>query len=285
MKAQKEIQATIHKHYEELPANQKIIAEYFLENFERIPFLSVHEVAEATSRSVASVVRFAQRIGYSGFSELRDAMAGSLQNRIGKRDVFPLVKKKARSDDPLTDVANLDIQNINDTLNMIEREDFRKAINLIQRSSRVFTMGLGISSLLSQILSYQLNQVGIDARPFDHSYSSFVEQVLFLNEQDLLLGLSFPPYSKETIDAAHFARQNNVKVVSITNKKSAPITFESNVSLMVKSENMLFTNSFAAISVLINAIATGCAFKNKAKAQKMVDDINKIMIDYNHIVM
>ncbi len=285
MKTQKEIQETILQHYENLPENQKWIADYFLENFERIPFLSVHEVAEATSRSVASVVRFAQRIRYSGFSELRDAMAGSLQNRIGNREVFPMVRSKVQSADPLTDVANQDIQNINETLHMIERDDFRKAINLIQRSQRVFTMGLGISSLLSQILAYQLTQVGIDSRPFDHTYSSFVEQVLFLNENDLLLGLSFPPYSKETIDAAHFARKNKVKVISITNKKSAPITFESNFSLLVKSENMLFTNSFAAISVLINAIATGCALKNKAKAQKMVDDINKLMIDYNHIVL
>ena len=85
----------------------------------------------------------------------------------------------------------------------------------------------------------------------------------------------FPPYSKETIEVAKYAREKNIKVISITNKESSPITFYSTEVLLVKSENMLYTNSFAAISVLINAIATACAVRNKANAKKIFEEAVK----------
>ena len=186
-------------------------------------------------------------------------------------------KSKKLKDDLLTSVANVDINNINDTLTLIDRENFNGAVDLILKSKKVYTAGLGISYLLAEILSYQLTQVAIDAAVFRHTDSIFQEQILFLGKDDLIIAFSFPPYSKETVEAAKFACQRGIKVISITNKNASPITFYSSESLVVKSENMLFTNSFAAISVLINAIATACAYKNKTNAKKILAETGEIM--------
>jgi DNA-binding MurR/RpiR family transcriptional regulator len=280
-----EIKNKIHNKYELLPKNHRRIADYFIENFDRIPFLNVQEVSEATTSSVASVVRFAQRTGFKGFSELRDEIAESLQNQLSKKQIFPLFEKNKLEEDLLTSVANLETKNINDTLHIIERENFDKAVELILTSKRVYTAGLGISYLLAEILAYQLTQVGIDASVFKHTHTIFQEQVLFLNSSNLIIAFSLPPYSKETVDAAKFASEKNIKVISITNKEASPITFFSKVSLVVNSENMLFTNSFAAISVIINAIATACALKNKGKAKKFLKDSMSIMEDQNQLIL
>src|SRR5690606_17909820 len=190
----KEVKDKIHGKYNSLPKNQQRIAEYFIDNFDRIPFLSVHEVSKATSSSVASIVRFAQRTGFRGFSELRDSIAGSLQDQLTKKDIFPLLEKN--SEDLLTSVANLDIKNINDTLNLIEPDNFNKAVKLILKSKRVYTAGLGISYLLAELLAYQLTQVAVDASVFKHSYALFHQQILIMNSDDLVIAFSFPPYSK-----------------------------------------------------------------------------------------
>ncbi len=273
----KEIKKKIHAHFELLPKNQKLIAEYILNNFDRIPFLNVQDISEATDVSVASIVRFAQRIGFTGYQEMKDEIGNALQAHIQNNQIFSLVDHKKFKDDTLTSVANQDISNINSTLNFIDRKMFDESIKQIIKAERVFTAGLGISYLLAQILAYQLNQVGINSQNFNHNYASFMEQVLYLSKKDLLILLSFPPYSKETIDTAKFAKERQVSVISISNKEAAPITHFSDYNLAVKSENMLFTNSFAAISVLINALATECAIKNKSKAKKMLDDLNKIV--------
>ncbi len=281
----KEIKDKIQNKFEELPKNQRKIADYILENFDKISFLNVQDISLATGASVASVVRFSQRIGFTGFSQLRDEIANSLQHHLNNKQTFPLFDIKNVEEDILTSVANLDIKNINDTLTIIEREVFDRSIDMILNSNRVYTAGLGISYLLAEILAYQLTQVGIDASVFKHTYTLFHEQILYMNKHDLLITFSFPPYSKETIDAAKFAHERGIKIISVTNKPTAPIAFFSNEVLIVKSENMLFTNSFAAISVVINAIATACALKNKAKAKKVLKESGDIMIEQDQIIV
>jgi DNA-binding MurR/RpiR family transcriptional regulator len=280
----KEIKEKITSKYNSLPKNQKKIADYFINNFDKIPFVNVQDLSVATGASVASIVRFSQRAGFKGFSELRDAITGSLQKELKSKQIFPLFEKRRIEEDLLTEVANLDIKNINETLNLVERKTFNYVIDRISKSERVFTAGLGISFLLAEILAYQLTQVGISSSVLLHSHTLFNEHILFLNPKDLLIVFSFPPYSKETIEAAEFANARKIDVISITNKHASPATFFTKANLIVKSENMLYTNSFAAISVLINAIATACAIKDKQRAKKILKESGEIMINQNQVI-
>lgn len=281
----KEIREKIQNNFEKLPVNQRKVADFVLDNFDNIPFVDVHEVSKQVGVSVASVVRFAQSIGFTGFSELRDAISESLKKHLKKNEIFPLIDKSKLENDILSSVANMDVKNINDTLTNIDRETFNKVINVILQSKRVYTAGLGISYLLAEILAYQLTQVGVDSSVLKHTHTLFHEQILYMNKKDLLICFSFPPYSKETVDVAKFADKNGIGVISITNKSTAPIASHSKAVLTVKSENMLFTNSFAAISVLINAIATACAVKNKSKAKRVLKESEKIMIDQDQVIL
>lgn len=280
----KEIKDKIQQKFHKLPKNHRVIADFIVDNFDRIPFLSVHEISENTGASVASVVRFSQRIGFTGYSELRDAISDSLQSHLNKQDIFPLVKQTKNDEDLITKVANTDIKNINETLSELDREVFTNAVDSFVNAKRVFTAGLGISYLLAEILAYQLTQVGIDSAVLKHTCSVFEEQILYMNKDDVLVTFSFPPYSKETIDAAKAAHKKGIKVISITYKPTSPVTFYSDEVLIVKSENILFTNSFAAISVMINALATACAVKNKSKAKKILSESEDIMKVQNLVI-
>lgn len=281
----KQIKDKIKGKYNSLPRNHKKVADYFVDNFDRIPFLNVQDIAKSTGTSVASVVRFAQRIGFEGFSEIRDAIAETFQDQINNKVIFPLFDQHRVDEDLLTEVANVDIANINNTLNIIERKTFDDVIRRILKADRVFTAGLGISYLLAEILAYQLTQVGIDSTVLKHTHTVFHEQVLFMNKKDLLVVFSFPPYSKETVEVSAFAKDKGIDVIAVTNKHASPVTFFTKANLIVKSENMLFTNSFAAISVLINAIATACALKKKHRAKKILKETEDIMESQNQIII
>ena len=281
----REIKKRIQEKYNTLPKNQQRVAAHLINNLDEIPFMSIHDLSKVVEVSVASIVRFAQGIGFTGFNELRAEIASSLKNQLSNKEIFPLFEKHQTKEDLLTEVANVDITNINNTLNLIDRKVFDDLISSINSAERVFTAGLGISYLLSEILAYQLTQVGIDASALKHTHTLFHEQILFLTKGDLLITFSFPPYSKETVDAARFAAERNISVIAITNKNASPVTFYSKASLIVKSDNMLYTNSFAAISVLINAIATACAVKKKSRANKILKETEEIMVAQNQIII
>lgn len=280
----KEIQDRIKGKFEKLPKNQRKIANYFLDNFDKVSFLNVHDVSHSTGASVASVVRFAQRIGFTGYSELREAISDSLQNHLSSLDIFPLYDKSKSEKDILTSVANLDIKNINDTLSSLERDVFDRAVSMILDSGRVFTAGLGISYLLAEILAHHLTQVAVNAAAFKNNYLPFHEQIALLDKKDLIILFSFPPYSTDTVEVAKIAAEKKINVIAITNKEVAPVTFFSKINLIVHSENMLFTNSFAAISVIINALSTSIALKNKARTKLLQRETFEILEKYNKII-
>lgn len=121
--------------------------------------------------------------------------------------MFPAIKAEKLKEHTLIAVANQDIKNINETIQLINKHTFDAVIDLILQSERVFTMGLGISFLLSQILAYQLTQVGVDANFFRNDTSSFYDQILFATNRDTIIAFSFPPYSVDTIEAAKFAKE------------------------------------------------------------------------------
>lgn len=274
----KELKQLIQKHYESLTKSQKIVADYVIDNFDSIPFKSVHQISESTSASVASVVRFCQKIGFKGFLQLREEIGKTLESRIQKNEIFSLIDdSKTRNDDLLSSIAKQEISNIEETVNLIDRTNFDKAIELIITADKVYTAGLGVSYLLAEILAYQLNQVAVNAANLIHNQSSFMEQILYAKKNELIIAFSFPPYSKETINTVKFAKQKGLKIISVTNKTSAPIGHYSDVQINVRSKNMLFTNSFSAVSVLINAVATQCALNNKIRAEKMLSELNKIV--------
>jgi DNA-binding MurR/RpiR family transcriptional regulator len=280
-----EIKNKIQQHYDSLPKNHIKLADFVIDHLDQVPFLSVQDISTRTGGSVASVVRFAQRIGFSGYSKMREEIAIALKSQLQAREIFPLFDQKSIDEDILTAVANQEIKNINDTLHMVVRSAFNKLIDDILEAECVFTAGLGISNLLAQMLAYQLNQVGVNAYSLKHDYVTFLEQLLFIKSTDLIIAFSFPPYSKETIDIAEFAHKKDVKVVSITNRNASPITFFSDHNLIVPSKNMLFTNSFSAISVLINAISTGCAMNDKERAEKMLESFNELMKIQKQVIL
>lgn len=279
-----DLKELVHAKYPSLPENQKKVADFLLQHIREIPFLSVVDIEKKSGTSKATVVRLAQSLGLSGFQALRARLMEGVQSAIQQPDQFALLMRKDH-EDTLSAVARQDVRNINETVKHLDKETFSDTASMILKASHVFTVGLGISALMSKILAYSLNQVAIKATPLVHDYETFLEQLPFIAPEDLVIVFSFPPYSKETIDAAKVASKQGVKIVAITDKVTSPVTFYSKKVIPVRSQNMLFTNSFSAISVVINALATEVAVRNKAKAQRLTKEIDKMLTDAGHYTL
>jgi DNA-binding MurR/RpiR family transcriptional regulator len=267
--------------YPGLPENQRKVADCFLQISAELPLLSVTEVERRAGVSKATVVRLAQSLGFSGFMELRRKLRSGIQAGIGLAAQSAIPESLQRRE-TLSLVARQDVKNITQTVNNIDPGLFSNVAARIVRSSHVYTLGLGISSLMSQVMAYSLNQVAVPATPLVHDYATFVEQLPFLSPRDLLIAFSFPPYSRETVDAVTAAASRRIPVIGITDRETSPITFSCLFVLPIRSKNMLFTNSFSAISVVINALVTEVALKNRAKALRMLKVTDRLLQQAGH---
>jgi len=286
MVKKEDIEKKVSSIYSSLSAKHRKVADFALENIYKIPLMTVQDISEATNVSVASVVRFAKAIGYESFNEFRDEIASSLQRKIEDKSIFKLIDENKLQEDVLYSVAKLEVKNINETLTQINKKEFEQFCSIILQSRKVFSLGLGISHYLSQIFSYQLKQIGIESEPIYGEALEPIEILSLCKKNDCLAAFSFPPYSKGTILAAKFAKERlKIKTLSITNKINAPIGKYSDISLRVKSENMLFTNSLSSILTLINSIVTECALINKSKSEKILRKLNAVAKISKHLLL
>ncbi|MDZ7267131.1 MAG: MurR/RpiR family transcriptional regulator [candidate division KSB1 bacterium] len=263
--------------YQRLPANQRKVADYFLQQPNDFSFLTTDAMAEALHVSKATIVRFAQKLGYDGFPALRNEVLQTLQANLAPADRFMLAFAKHSPEEALTLVAGHEVQNINQTLLHLDRQVFHEVVQMLRGAARVYTMGLGISKLLAQLLAYELHQVAIDARPLASGTMRFVEQLVLAKKEDVVVAFSFPPYSRETVAAATYAAEKGLALVAITDKPAAPVTFHATRVLAVRTKNMLYTNSISAISVVINALVTEIALHNKQEVSRVFQESSRIM--------
>jgi DNA-binding MurR/RpiR family transcriptional regulator len=213
--------------YQQLPENQKRVATAVLQRSAELPFLTTDLLAKKLEVSKATIVRFAQRLGYEGFTELQSEMTGALQMDLSDVNrVFGTIEREMKNE-TLARVAAADVENINETVQHLDRQLFSSVVDQLAGARRVYTMGAGVSSLLAQVLAYELNQVAVDARALSAGHVRFVEMLALAGPTDVVVAFSFPPYTKETVDAATFARKRKVPVIAITDSMTAPLTFHS----------------------------------------------------------
>jgi DNA-binding MurR/RpiR family transcriptional regulator len=265
----------------DLPPQQKAIADYVLEHLTAIPFFSVPELAKRTGVSEATVVRFAQRLGYPGFSELKMELVDLLQSRLTNG-----VGESAEEvvEDLLASVASLEATNIAKTVESLDRNQFSEVADSLFEADRVHTFGMGVSALLAELAAYTLLQVGVSATCLSTSFSSPREQLVGVGADDVVVVISLPPYSRQSLAILRDAADLGISTVAISDRLTSPAAGLARRALAVKSDNMMFTNAVAAVTVLINALATEIAASHREEALAALSQINRVLSEDEDLV-
>ncbi len=264
-------------HVEQLPPQQRAIADYLLEHLDTVPFLSVPALARRCGVSEATIVRFGQRIGFSGFAELKTALVELLQERLGVEDDDRVVEDLG--EDILEAVAGLETRNVRRTVDSIDREVFAAIAERVFAARQVYTFGMGISDHLAGLAAYTLVQIGIPAHPLSTGYSSPREQLVALRGNDLLLVVSLPPYSRQSLEMVADTAAAGAGTVAFCDRLTAPAARRADLALAVRSDNLTFTNAVAAMTVVINALATTIATRHRDEALDAFTRIGRVLAD------
>lgn len=265
--------------YEDLPPQQQTIASYLLDHLSEVPFLSVPSIAQRTGVSEATVSRFAQRLGYDGFSEMKMALLELLRHRL-----LPQAPPADDAADILASVARLEQGNVQRLVDALDRQTFRAAAAALFKADHVYAFGLGISSLLAEMAGYLLTEVGLRSTVLSTRYSSPREQLVALRPTDLLLAFSFPPYSKQTVELVREVAGRGLPTIVISDRATAPAAPLARHLFVTPSDNMMFTNATAAVTVLLNALTTEIAVRHQGKTVEALSQINRILAEDEDLI-
>ncbi len=230
-------------------------------------------MAERANVSIGTVVRFSKRLGYRGFSEFRDALREACQLRS---EGDPLEALEAPTDPfwALTEVVRRDQENLNRLVQSLDQATLESATQLLMRSQHRVLLGRGVSHVMCQVLAFNLTQAGlpcIAAIP-----SEFSNQVANLGDHDVLVVVSFAPFSRETVDAAAFAKRCGIPVLAFTDRHDSPLAGSATVAVVLPSEDFLFSFGLSTFSVLSHALAIAVASKDTAGTAKRLKAADEV---------
>lgn len=258
----------------EFSPQQMQVADYLIKNLAEIPVLSVPELARKAGVSEATVVRFSQRMGYDGFTDLKMDLMELLRRQIhGQRDG----EKTFDASDALDSAARQAVRNIESTCQNLSRDSFSQVSNALIQADHIYAFGLGISTCLAEIFSYMMVQIGFRATVLSPRYSSPLEQMVALRPSDLVVVFSFPPYSRSALEVVENAAGRKIPTLAFCDRESAPVAQAANWVLPVQTENLLFTNNLAPVLMVMYALAGDIVAKKEGKNITAITSINKIL--------
>lgn len=267
--------------FNDLTKNQKKIAQYFIDHPEEFAFSSIDSIAKELNVGKSTIVRLAKVLGYDGFLELKSELSNILRDDLSQTKKFTdTLKNLSPRTDFISIISNNEISNIQSTVQKIDKDMFNKAVQIFIAAPNIYTIGSGLASFLSEIAAYYFNRLNMKTRAFTHGSVNFEEQIISLKRNDAILIISLPPYSYSTTIAAEAARYRGIKIVSITDQLTSPVSQYSDVVFVADTNNIVFVNTVSSILSLIYVLTTGIGLSDRTTSLTSLSLLEKVESEY-----
>lgn len=272
----------IQSQYTRFSKGQKLIAQYILKNYDKVAFMTACKLGEAVGVSESTVVRFANALGYSGYPKLQDALQEVIKNKLTTVQRVDMVKEFNDDSAILKKIVKSDMDNIKDTLEEIDEKAFEEAANRILKAKRIYIVGMRSSFTIAQYLGFYLGIILDSVHVIRTDMGDAFEQVVKINEDDVLIAISFPRYSKKSYQIAQvMLKKKEAHIVSLTDSPFAPVASFTDNLLLVKSNMVSFVDSLVPALSIANALIVSVGMKEKEDIKQHFDDLEAIWEKYS----
>jgi len=260
---------------------QKRIAAFIQESYDKAAFMTASKLGKTVSVSESTVVRFAAELGYDGYPAMQKALQEMIRNKLTSIQRIEVANDRIGDHDIMSMVMQSDIDKIRMTMEESSRADFSGAVDAIVEAKRIYILGVRSSVAVSSFLGFYFNLIFDNVvQVHSNSASEMFEQLLRVGEGDVVIGVSFPRYSRRTVQALRFARDRKAKVIAITDSAASPLAETAHHTLLAKSDMASFVDSLVAPLSLVNALIVAVSRKRKDDLAHTFETLEEIWDEY-----
>ena len=252
-----QLMTQIEQQHANMPKRLREIGNFVLGHPEAIALSTLAELAAETDIATSAFVRFAQTLGFDGFSQMQALF------RQQVRSSWPQYASR------LSDMADVDpadhfealsvsaVESINRLSNTVSMEHLETAVWKLTDAETIWFAAGGRAKPVTVYMSYVLTKLGIRSQEFREAPAEAMRELNLVGPRDVLLVVSFAPYGELTVKLAQEAASRGVKIISITDTMVSPAALDT--TLLVTEENIFGFRSLCATMNLAQylAIETG----------------------------
>ena len=261
--------------------SQRRIAQYILEHYDEAAFMTAFRLGETVGVSESTVVRFAAELGFDGYPELQKAVQELVRSKLNSIQRIEVTRARMSDHEVLDNILSYDMANIRQTLDELPRDTFYRAVDAIIHARKVYIFGAGSCRSLANFAAYYLKMLCPDIHlVYTSSEMEILEEMFAINEEDVLIGLSFPRYSSIAVKTLHFAHSRKAEIVAITDSQLSPIAPYADYLLLAHSDMATIVDSLVAPLSIINALIVAVAVKTLDQNREKLTELENLWDTY-----
>ncbi len=271
----------INKNYDSFSKSQRIIADYVLKNYSAVSNMTAAKLADTVKVSESTIVRFATELGYGGYPEFIGELMEYIRSESTLIKRMESLSNAMENNDVLTTVMNSDMDNLKLTMQKINRDELDAACEAVLNAEKIFILGVRSSACLASFAGFYFNLL-FDNVHLVHanSVSDMFEQIMRSDEKTVVLGISFPRYSRRTVKAMQIAKSKGAKLIALTDSVKSPIAAEADYLLTAKNEMVSFVDSLVAPFSVLNAFIVKLVLKKQNEVVHTFEELENIWEEY-----
>lgn len=217
---------------ESFKPSERVIAEYVLENAERVMQMSITELACDAGVGESTIMRFCRALDYKGYQEFKLRLAQDLVEPV------EYIHENISFDDSIGRLAQKTFQTnakaVEDTQRSLDPGMVEVAASALAGARRIDLYGIGYSYFTTLDAKLKLTRLGLMADAYGDGHLQMMAAAT-LTKQDAAVGVSLSGNTKDVVDALNAARKAGATTIAITNFSPSPVTKAADVVLLTSS--------------------------------------------------
>lgn len=249
------------EHYDDMTKSQRKLADFLLSNSPEVALMTSADLAKEMKVSEATVVRFAQLLGFRGYPELRQHLQHKLLKELRSSERLATTVH-ARDEDatgpsPLQTVVETTQAHLQQLLNTVSEEDLTSAVARIVRARRLFLFGEGAPASVTHLAEFWFNRLGSYVIRVNQTGRRFFDHTFNVGEGDLGIVFAFRRVLPEPqAFVEHLSEQGGESMVITDLVRSSLHTHVDQVLLVGRGPMETF-RPMGALVALVDALILG----------------------------
>uniref|UniRef100_UPI0036DB04E3 MurR/RpiR family transcriptional regulator n=1 Tax=Paenibacillus sp. NPDC057967 TaxID=3346293 RepID=UPI0036DB04E3 len=248
-----------------LSSKERKAADFILQHSSEVVRMSLQQLAAASEVSEATIMRLCRSLKFEGYTDMKLRITADL-SAVGEENheyqpfqVGQLMKEVMES------VTNNNMKSLKDTLAVIDEEIVEAAVQCMNRARKIAVFGVGASAIIAEDFKLKVNRIN---KWCETAYSGDMQAVVAanLNEQDVVIGISYSGNNNDVLHALKVAKKNGAKIISLTHFGTSPIADQADYQLFTSSLEQNFRKGAMASRIaqlnVIDMLYVGMVIQN-----------------------
>lgn len=231
---------------DKLSKSDSQLGDFLLENSENAGKLSIQELSSLTGISTATISRFAKKIGYDSYQDLKFDLSNS--TAVKTDDFFREIKDSDSYYDMLVKNFSANIASLKATESIASEESLQKSVDLLLAARKCAFFGLGESNAIALIAYHRFLKTPLTALYHqDFHYQQMIAAKM--TKKDCAVVISHTGKNRDCLRLVEILKERKVPVIGITSFAGSPFADLVDVALISVAEETSYRPEAVASTV------------------------------------